>query len=135
MLVADTVVTWQHARNSKRLPCVNKTFRVANNTNVFQIRSLLVKEVSHRHCQQCRRRSEHISSMNAIVALSKYCPLGVNTTIELKNITATSDDSGTILVESYPARCHYYKMRLLHFELNYINSKWAVFGLCHYYIM
>jgi hypothetical protein len=50
-------------------------------------------------------------SMNAKVAQCKNFPLGVNITIELENIT-TSDKSGTILVESYPASCHYYKMRL-----------------------
>jgi hypothetical protein len=33
------------------------------------------------------------SSLNAIVAQLKICPLGVDTTIELKNMTTTSDNN------------------------------------------
>ena len=35
-----------------------------------------------------------ISSLNAIVAQSKNCPFGVDTTIELKNITTKADSNG-----------------------------------------
>ena len=34
------------------------------------------------------------SSLNAIVALSKNCQFTVNTTIQLKSITATPDNNG-----------------------------------------
>jgi len=41
VLVAGTVMKKQHARNSKRLLSVYKTFTVADKTNVLQIRSCL----------------------------------------------------------------------------------------------
>jgi hypothetical protein len=40
---------------------------------------------------------------------------GVNTTIELKNITATSDNNACLSVETHPARIHYFQVQLLYF--------------------
>jgi hypothetical protein len=36
-------------------------------------------------------------SLNAALAQPKSCPFAVNTTIELKNVTPTSDSAGTIV--------------------------------------
>ena len=41
---------------------------------------------------ELRRSSYHL--LNAIVAQHKNCTVGVNTTVELKNITTTSDNKG-----------------------------------------
>jgi hypothetical protein len=66
--------------------------------------------------------------MNAIMAQSKNCPLGVNTTIEVKNVATTSDNTGTILVELYPARGHYYKMRLFLSSIVVLTSNGQFLG-------
>jgi hypothetical protein len=41
-------------------------------------------------------------SLNAIVALPKNCPFGVNITIRLKNLTTTSDSSSTPFSQNMP---------------------------------
>lgn len=58
----------------------------------------------------------------------KKLSFGVNSVIEQKNITTTSENTGTLLVESHPARCHYCRMYcyILQFSRR-INSKLAIF--------
>ena len=44
-------------------------------------------------CQTFKRQMAY-RSLNAILAQSKNCPFGVNTMIQLKNMTATSHNKG-----------------------------------------
>jgi len=46
---------------------------------------------THTHC-----------SLNAIVPQLKNCPFGIKTTIELKNIKVTSNNTETLLIPSTP---------------------------------
>jgi hypothetical protein len=67
------------------------------------------------------------------------CPLWVNTTIELKNVTITSDNEGTLVSWHIPLDDDSVVIvgrSYILFELNRSvkSQKGAVFGLCHYCI-
>jgi len=64
-------------------------------------------------------------SMNVIVGRLKNRHLGL--IIELKSMTNTSDNTVKLLSQNA-----LWKMPLLSGVALSINSKWAIFGLCHY---
>jgi hypothetical protein len=77
-----------------------------------------------------------MSLTSATLAQPENCPFGVYTTIELKNITTTSDSTGTLLSQNIPRQTPLLPdVVFIFFQLNHsINSKWASFELCHYCI-
>jgi len=55
---------------------------------------------------------------------------GVNTVIERKNVTTTSDNTGTLLSWNIPRQMSF----LWDAVSMFLSSKWTIFGLCHYRI-
>jgi hypothetical protein len=63
-------------------------------------------------------------------------PIAVNTTIWIKDILATSGNTGTPLAETYPARCHYCQMQILIMlsSIILLIPRGQFLGLCRYCI-
>ena len=68
------------------------------------------------------------------MAVPKNYPNVINTTIELQNINTTSDNTGTLVSCNTPRQMPLLsEILLILLELNGSNnSKWTIFGLCHY---
>lgn len=56
-------------------------------------------------------------------------PFGISTTNELIYVTTTPIIMAQFLVQTYPARCRYFRGKFYIFELHLINSRWVIFQL------